>query len=827
MTLASALLHDSPAPALLSHGQCLSHAELRRKVLSLAETLSAPHRLLVQVPLERSVDAIIGYLAVLEAGHVALLASDEASAPYRPNAVMRGQTMVTLHSKPIELHPELSVLLSTSGSTGSSKLVRLSANNLLSNAEGIIDGLGLQASDVAATMLPLHYSFGLSILHTHLRIGAAIAVGDWSITDADLPTNLTHFGVTDFGVVPHMLQLAHNIPTLDPAPTSLRLIYQAGGKLDADAAKLWSQRLGAQGIAFSMMYGQTEASARMTITPPSTWLENPHSVGKVIRGSYMEVRNGELVFSGPGVMLGYAMSQDDLALGRMVNELATGDLGRVDNGVVFIEGRRSDFLKIAGLRISLPQIQAHLNAAGIHAIVTGDDTAVRILSTHATTPNTKALISATGLDGAHVRTASVTQLPLLPNGKPDKRKAAEIVDKRWAGTETLPKLAHLLGIYLEDVDLGKSFVENGGTSLNHAAAASLLARRHALPPNWHHLPLEQILGSSARAARADMPVVLRAFATLTIVLNHANVLRLLGGAHALLLVAGYQLAAFAFELPSRRARVARVARTCLAVGLPTSLVSLVGVLVTGTYGWSNVLLIEWLWESPGSIWLFWFIETYLVGMVVVTAVSCVPSWWRLYRRDGFAGALVLLGIMLVPRYAVAWLDPAHLRHGPLGAMWLIAAGVLLRNARSQAQRWVAWLLPAVAAWGMFAAVWQWIYVVVAAALLLWVPQVRVPRWALAPVGLLAAASLYSYILQFDILARIDSPLVGVAASLAAGIACWWLVQQVVRRVCPLLGRWVGGRVVRSGGLHMDDVGGQGLGVGGVVRHEHAGHARAL
>ncbi|AZA12307.1 Bifunctional protein Aas [Corynebacterium gerontici] len=824
MNLARALLHDSPAPALLSHGRCLSHAELREEVIALAETLRSPHRLLVQVPFERSVEAIIGYLSVLEAGHVALLAGDDASAPYRPNAVMRGKTVVTLHRDPIELHPELTVLLSTSGSTGSSKLVRLSAENLISNAEAIIDGLGLEPFDVAATLLPLHYSFGLSVLHTHLRLGAAVAVGEWSIADTDLHTNLAHFGVTNFGVVPHMLQLAQSNPTLDPAPQHLRLLYQAGGKLDAQAAQIWSQRLGKQGIAFSMMYGQTEASARMTITPPSTTLEDPRSVGRVIRGSTMEVRDGELVFTGPGVMLGYAMSQDDLALGRMITELRTGDLGRIQNGVVFIEGRRNDFLKIAGLRISLPQIQERLNQEGVHAIVTGDDEAVRILATRDTTTDTRTLIRATGLDGAHVRTATTKALPLLPNGKPDKRKAAGIVDKQWAGAETLPKLAHLLGIYLEDVDVRKSFVENGGTSLNHVAAASLLGRRHALPPNWHHVPLEQILGSSG-GARADMSMVLRAFAALTIVFNHAKVLQLLGGAHTLLLVAGYQLASFAFGLPSRRARVARVARTCLAVGLPTALVALIGVLITGTYGWSNVFLVEWLWESPGSTWLFWFIETYLVGMVVVTAISCVPAWWRLYARDAFAASLVLLGLLLVPRYLVAVFDPDHLRHGPLGAMWLIAVGVLLRNALSRAQQVLAWLLCAIPAWGMFATPWQWLYVVAGAGLLLWVPQVRVPRWALAPLGLLAAASLYSYILQFDILARIESPWLGIVVSLAAGIACWWLVQQVVGCVWPRLRRRADRRVER--GLHTHDVGGESLGVSSVVGDEHAGHSRSF
>ncbi len=825
MNLARALLHQSDAPALRSATGTLSHTQLSEAVSACAATLASNQRLLIQVPFERSIDAIIGYLGVLQAGHVALVAGDQAAQPYQPNARMDGQTMVTLHDQPIELHPDLSVLLSTSGSTGSSKLVRLSAENLHSNADAIIDGLGLEPSDVGATLLPLHYSFGLSVLHTHLLVGGCLAVGEWSMNDPDLHQNLSKFQVSNIGVVPHMLELAQTTPTFDPAPASLRLVYQAGGKLDAHLAKQWSKRLGAQGIAFSMMYGQTEASARMTITRPSTSLEHPDAVGEVIRGSEMRVEEGELVFRGPGVMLGYAMHQDDLALGRMITELRTGDLGSVDDGIVRIHGRSSDFLKIAGLRIALPEIQAQLSKENIHAIVTGDDTAVRVLATQSTAPNTTELIAATGLDGAHVRVATTETLPLLPNGKPDKRRAKQVVDQQWAGSGTLPKLAHLLGIYLEEVDVSKSFVHNGGTSLNHVAAASLLGRHHDLPPNWQHVPLEQILATrSASTVRADTPMVLRAVAALTIVLNHANLARILGGAHTLLLVAGYQLAAFAFALPSARDRVRRVARTCAAVAIPTSLISLVGVLITGTYGWSNVLLIEWLWESQGSTWLFWFIETYLLGMVVLTALSCVPSLWRLYARDGFVGALVMFGLMLVPRYGMEIFDPAHLRHGPLGAMWLLAAGVLVRNAQQQAQKIVAWLLTAVAAWDMFETLWQWGYVLIGAALLLWVPQLPLPRWALRPVGLLAAASLYCYILQFDILARIANPWVGVVASLAAGMACWALVQLlVVRRLWP----WLVRRVRGGDRLHVDDVAGQGLGVGTVVGDQHAGHAGAL
>lgn len=777
----------------VQHKHTFTRSQLREAVEQLAVSFAHPYRLLVHLDFQNTMSDILSYLALLRAGHVVLLSSDTVARNYQPNATIQGTALVHLDTDGLplgpsstpapqhDLHPDLVLLLSTSGSTGSAKLVRLSKDNILSNADGIIAGLGLLPTDRAATLLPLHYSFGLSILHTHLRVGASLVVGDFSCSDPALGERLSMHGVTNCGVVPHMLELAELSKCFDPVPSSLRLLYQAGGKLAHSTARRWSEYLGQAGTAFSIMYGQTEATARIAITPPRRTPIDPTVVGAPLPDTQLTVSpEGEIIVRGPGIMLGYAYSPQDLALGRMITELRTGDLGTFQDGLLRITGRSSDFLKIAGLRISLHQLEENIRDLGVRAAVAGDDEAIRILALRPCPVDVSAIIAATGLSASHVRVAFAADLPLLPNGKIHRTKVIQLVDASATSTQVLPRLAQLVGVPTHALDTTRSFVANGGSSLSHVAAAALLSKHHDLPPNWHHLPLNQLFQRQASWwSQLDMPVVLRVIAALTIVCNHAEILPFKGGAHALLLLAGFQLANYALSLDSTRARLTRIASTCWAVALPTSLVALVGATITGTYGWSNVFLIEWLWESPGSIWLFWFIETYLVAMLGLAGLSLLPGWSRYYRSNQFLGALILLAPFLLSRYLVGVFDPAHLRHGPPGAMWLVAAGVVLYHAQSTWQRSIILGIIAIASFGMFDSTIQYCYLLLAASCLLFVQQIRIPRFLVSPLSLIASSTLYIYILQFDILARIQDPYLAVVLSLAIGVGSWWVATNLV------------------------------------------------
>ncbi len=266
-----------------------------------------------------------------------------------------------------EVHPDLALLLSTSGSTGSPKLVRISRRNLLANAGAIVDYLGLSETDRAITSLPLHYCYGLSVLHSHLLAGASVVLTDASVVDPCFADALRNHGVTSLAGVPHTFEMLEHAGADRVGVPSLRLLTQAGGRMAPDAVTRWTARAETWGARFYVMYGQTEATARMAFLPPELAVRRPAAIGRAIPGGELRLEPvdgqpddvGELVYRGPNVMMGYAERPDDLAEGALLDELRTGDLARfhADDGVFEIVGRRSRFVKPFGLRIDLDLIE--------------------------------------------------------------------------------------------------------------------------------------------------------------------------------------------------------------------------------------------------------------------------------------------------------------------------------------------------------------------------------------------------------------------------------------------------------------------------------------
>ncbi|HET6987364.1 MAG TPA: AMP-binding protein, partial [Kribbella sp.] len=365
---------EAQRPALVDASGSLSYTDLTERVDALAADLPPVHtgRRLVHVPLVAEREVVLGYLAVLKAGHVALVTPLEHTSittAYPPDVWLgpEGTFAGTDLEPQYELHPALALLLSTSGSTGSPKLVRLSHDNLVSNADAIAAALSITQTDTAITALPLHYCFGLSVLHAQLRAGATAVLWNGSVTDPEFADELCRNQVSLLPATPHVVDLLDVQGILDDLP-SLRLLAQAGGALPAERVRELDARGRVGGWGLAVMYGQTEATARMAVLPPELAGSYPDAVGWPISGSSFRVDRtgleqyddevGELVFTGPGVMLGYAEHPDDLTLGRMHTELRTGDLARIDaDGLVRIVGRRSDHVKIMGIRIDLGQVE--------------------------------------------------------------------------------------------------------------------------------------------------------------------------------------------------------------------------------------------------------------------------------------------------------------------------------------------------------------------------------------------------------------------------------------------------------------------------------------
>ncbi|AEG43230.1 AMP-binding protein [Isoptericola variabilis] len=855
------LLPDEPAradqPALIAAtGEVLSYEELRTAVDDLAARLpdAADGRRLVHLPVSPDLDGVLAYLATIEAGHVALVTpEDDRTAAildrYRPDVTATGDPAepFTIHtSAPVHLlHPDLALLLSTSGSTGSPKLVRLSRRNVASNAAAIAEALGLTAHDRAITSLPLHYCFGLSVLHSHLAAGASVVLHDGSIMDDALWRAVDDHGVTTLAVVPHMVELMESTGVLERPHPSLRLVAQAGGRMHPDRVVRTAALGREQGFALAVMYGQTEATARISVLDPSLVADNPDAVGRPVPGTTIHLDTevpeahdgaGEVVVRGPGVMMGYAEHPDDLALGPMLTELRTGDLGRIGpDGLLRLVGRRSGFVKVMGLRIDVAAVEAALESAGFTPCVGGDDQGLTVAvepesgtSTVETAARARRVAGeASGLGPAAVAVA-VVELPHLSNGKVDRLGCAALVrggspdaceDARTRTAEAVgasPTLgvtvAHAVAdvLGLDAVDLERSFVQHGGDSLSHVqASVRLEALVGPLPRGWHHRPLGELveLGRARRASDAapggtaspdaareprrsgwrtvETSVLLRAIAVVIICGSHADLFRILGGAHTLLAVAGFNAARFGLSMPTARGRWRASLRTLVGVAVPTIAVALFGMVTHERYGWPNVVLANWLVGDVtyGFRNELWFIDALVACTLTLTAVLAVPAVGRVWRRDPWRVAVVVAALALVPRFVVLAVGEGVLRGIMPTTFWLFAVGAAVAHADTRRRRLLTLAVAVVGGATFFPEdpVRNATILAGIAALTL-LPEVRLPARAVPVLRLLASASLYVYLVQFQILDVVPTALGATLVAIAAGCVLWRVADRPVRRL---------------------------------------------
>lgn len=270
-----------------------------------------------------------------------------------------------------DLYPELGLLLTTSGSTGSPKLVRQSYANIKANAEQIADYLKIDSLERPVTTLPMNYTYGLSIINSHLMVGASICLTDSTIMQKEFWNFLKEKRCTSFGGVPYTYEMLDKLRFYRMDLPYLKTITQAGGKLGTELHKKFAEYALQNGKNFVVMYGQCEATARMGYLPPEYAAKKQGSMGIAIpEGRFILIDDagneilendvsGELVYEGENVTLGYAEKRKDLAKGdEFQGKLYTGDLAKRDSdGFYYIVGRKKRFLKIYGNRVNLDEVE--------------------------------------------------------------------------------------------------------------------------------------------------------------------------------------------------------------------------------------------------------------------------------------------------------------------------------------------------------------------------------------------------------------------------------------------------------------------------------------
>lgn len=327
-----------------------------------------------------------------------------------------------------KIHPDLALLLSTSGTTGSPKFVRLSNKNLDSNASQIAESIGLMSTDVGITSLPLHYSFGFSILNSHMAAKSPVVVTDLSILEPQFWELCASNKVSVMAGVPSTCELILRLRLHERFPDSLRLLIQAGGRLRNEAQLELCDIMNSRDGDFLPMYGQTEASPRMACMPAGQLREKIGSVGRALNGGQFEVavlpgesRIGEVTYNGPNVMLGYAESWEDLSLGDEQHQaLYTGDIGYLDeDGFLFLTGRTKRIAKINGIRVSLDEVERIADQWGSNMAISRRPDSISIFFELQETqlPGTRQIAGELGIPARNLSIYAIDKLPMLTSGK--------------------------------------------------------------------------------------------------------------------------------------------------------------------------------------------------------------------------------------------------------------------------------------------------------------------------------------------------------------------------------------------------------------------------
>ena len=444
------------------YGTTVSYRELLKQAQSMKQVIG--ERCLIFCLCTNSIGSVSGYASLLSEGMVPVLLNahleqgllDNLVNTYQPAFIWSpteqldkygnygseccfekyGYSLLkTNFDKQFELHDELCLLLTTSGSTGSPKFVRQSYRNVVSNAQSIVQYLKLNETEKPITTLPMNYTYGLSIINSHLMVGATLLLTDKGLMQKEFWKFFKEEGATSFGGVTYTYEMLKKLRFFNMDLPSLRYMTQAGGKLIPKLHREFAEYAAQTNKKFIVMYGQCEATARMGYLPSGKSIEKCGSMGIAIPGGRFHLTDangneidepdmtGELIYEGDNVTLGYAECGDDLKKGdERGGVLETGDMAQFDaDGYYYIVGRKKRFLKIYGNRVNLDEIDRLIKAEfdGIDVASAGIDDHMYIFVTDdKLSDKVKQFVALkTGLNSGAFHIVAIGSIPKNDSGK--------------------------------------------------------------------------------------------------------------------------------------------------------------------------------------------------------------------------------------------------------------------------------------------------------------------------------------------------------------------------------------------------------------------------
>lgn len=799
------LLDYSDAPALIAEDEVISYAQLamcsddfvRGIRVRLPTSITRPLVLLEAVNESAS---IIAYLGFLRANWPVILVAEGGGADdsdivqtYAPNVIVRrrsqGWQVDLAANDAVEMHPDLAVLLSTSGTTGAAKLVRLSAQNLQANATAIASYLEVHADDRAITTLPFHYSYGMSVLHIHLLQGAGLVLSDRSLVDPDFRALAQHRGVTSLALVPTQFELFEDTNWLP----QLRYITQAGGRLDPALARRFAKMAIDQGWRLFIMYGQTEAGPRMSYLPPRDAADWFHTIGRPIPGGSFRLIDaagaeisqpgvpGELIYEGPNVMLGYALARPDLAAPAGPQVLYTGDIAeRLDNGYYRIVGRASRFIKLFGLRIGLDEVETHLRNEGHRVYASGTDARLVLFVQDESGREElqRAVAKRLKLPVSAVLVEPLQQVPLLPSGKVDYRALARHAEALSVSQgQVAPDQQGLEGLLKTALrtpvlDLDRTFLDLGGDSLSYLEVQLHLSSRIGqVPIGWEKLALRDLLALDVPlSAETTVPMralqevsadlLARVFAIFAVIALHSTTWPTGGGSYLLLILAGYSLARF----QSGTLFDGRILHTYRSMLLPLMVCYYILIGSIALF-WSPIdpeffLLIENFVSKvePHGLTPYWYVSTYVQIILITSLPFALPGLRRtIAAQPLMAGCIALLGSVVVMHLAGLEQIPYWQRHHhPVAAFQLLLMGWCVFFTANSAQRALVSLLIL----GLWWACWGdaqtgiSVMVLIGVGAIVWGLRIQLQRGVALGLMWTGSLTLYLYLLHVPVMALV-------------------------------------------------------------------------
>lgn len=698
------------APALIvPGGRTITYGELDARAdqwrARLME-LSGSRRALTALEFSTTPDTICAYLGALRAELPLLIAEPGQSESqlrlyrhWRPQLRIAGPELniiIQADGTPDipEPHSELRLLLSTSGSTGDPKLVRLSGLNIARNAAAIGEYLELTPKDRAITTLPLFYSYGLSVLNSYLAAGATLVLHQASVIEPGFRDLCREHGVTSLALVPHQFELLDRAGHHDFA--GLRYITQAGGKLPADTVRRYAAMGKAAGWRLFVMYGQTEAAPRISYVPPESLPDAADTIGRAIPGGRLWIADetdreitgpgiaGELIYDGPNVMMGYAESPADLSRGPDLKHLRTGDIAeRTKDGFFRIVGRQKRFVKLFGLRLNLDQLEAALREQGlaVHAVAVND----RLVLLHEDAAkgeearNRVAEICKLPPDAIHI--SHLAELPLLASGKPDHQALNALAAgalRTAARRGTKASLAEIMkrATRSRDVMPGDSFTALGGDSLSYIQVQIALEERLGrIPEGWERMSLadlemlEQATGRSEKKTIVDVDIVLRISAVILVIAQHASPFPLGGGTWMLVVLMGFSAARF--QAP----QIAQGRTLRYGVGMLYPILPLYYALLLAYGLFRDEVPASYIFLyanydaiAPSKLLTpYWFVSLYAQIIVLLMAVSTIRVARQAIARNSWAAAAAVTAALLV---VDGWMAVAGTQPDASSNLWI-------------------------------------------------------------------------------------------------------------------------------------------------------------